>query len=179
MYALSMQNSTTESYCDDLVRQLAPDAFLAALFVPKEKRAELLTLYALDGELRHVNAAVSEEITAHIRYAWWQESLDQIMVGEPVRAHPVVQSLSGLVQGGVFSYDALAALVHHYRISYPALPDVSEMLTHMASEWIKSRAPEAEAMWKKACDVIAAHRLHHGNKRRWWLLIKLYWLGRF
>jgi hypothetical protein len=179
MYALLMQNSTTESYCEDLVRQLAPDNYLAALFIPRDKRSGLLVLYALDAELRHVHAAVSEEITAHIRYAWWQESLDQIKSGDAPRAHPVVQSLAELVQRGVFSYDALAALVHHYRISYPRLPDEPTMLNDIAGAWVAAHCEAAAANWNKARELIAAHRKKHGAAKRWLLLLKLYWLGCF
>jgi hypothetical protein len=178
MYALLMQHSTAESYCEDLVRQLAPDDYLAALFIPAEKRPVLMALYALDCELRHVHAAVSEEITAHIRYAWWQESLDQIKAGDAPRAHPVVQALAGLVQSSVFSCDALSALVHHYRISYPRLPDESAKLHEIANTWVTTHSPASAANWNTARALIAAHRKKHAAAKRWLLLVKLYWLGR-
>ncbi|MDX2113531.1 MAG: squalene/phytoene synthase family protein [Alphaproteobacteria bacterium] len=170
-----MENSTAESYCADLVRQLSPDDYLAALFVPSELRRELLALYALDAELRHVHAAVSEEITAHIRYAWWQESLDQLQAGQPARAHPVVQAISAAAQSGALSYEHLCGLVHQYRISYPAMADASQLLDSAAQHWLQRRAPQAKALWQKAHDTIHSH----GNKPRWLLLLKLYWIGSF
>jgi len=177
MYALCMENSTAESYCADLVRQLAPDAFFEALFLPADRRAELLALYALDSELRHVHAAVSEEITAHIRYAWWQESLDQLHAGQPARAHPVVQAIAAAAQSGALTYEQLSGLVHHYRISYPAYPQQRELLDKMSESVVRCAAPSAFAMWQKARRCITAHRQRHGSKRQLWLILRLYLLG--
>ncbi len=77
------------------LRRRDPDRWLSSRFVADAKaRADLVLLYALDGELARIPAAVSEPLIGEIRLAWWREGLDEIAAGGIVRAHPLLQALA-------------------------------------------------------------------------------------
>jgi len=171
-------DNDNHSYCFDLVRALRRDNFLHSLFVPAEQRENLLALYALDAELAHVHASVTEEVNAHIRYAWWQESLDDIYNGRPSRKHPVLESLAPLIQEKHLSHDTLVALVNSYRSCYPEMPHANDQLDAMAGALLHSIAPEFVKGWEKAGVIIDKHRTRYGKHMNTWLSLKLMWLGR-
>lgn len=109
--------------------------------------------YALNAELRHIHHHVSEEMIGHIRYAWWQESIDAIAEGKP-RDHPVLQSLAA---SGIDN-SLLVKLAESYREAWPELP---QNPPELAVE---------DARWQKAGQIIAAHGC---KKNRLFLLVKL------
>ena len=63
----------------DTVRRIArsgdPDRALAALFAPRETRADLLALYAFNVELARIAEQVTEPELGAIRLQWWREAL--------------------------------------------------------------------------------------------------------
>ena len=62
----------------DTVRRIAkggdPDRSLAVLFAPRESRASLFALYALNVELARIAEQVSEPDLGAIRLQWWREA---------------------------------------------------------------------------------------------------------
>ena len=144
-----MEN-TTLSYCKDMVRKHDYARYLQCAFVP-----HAYAYYALMAELAHIHDHVSEEMIGHIRYAWWREQLDQL--GAAHQQHPVLQALSA---SGI-ARETLTLLVDCYREAWPELPQ---------------NPPELEVddpRWKKVDKIIATH----GNRSRWWLVVKLFLLS--
>ena len=65
----------------DTVRRIArsgdPDRSLAALFAPREARADLFALIALNVELARIAEIVTEPGLGIIRLQWWREAIDR------------------------------------------------------------------------------------------------------
>jgi NADH dehydrogenase [ubiquinone] 1 alpha subcomplex assembly factor 6 len=80
------------SYCALLVREQAPDRYLATLFAPRDAREALFALYAFDHEIGKVRRVVREPMAGLIRLQWWREALAAIPAGRPP-AQPVAQAL--------------------------------------------------------------------------------------
>ena len=74
--------SPEDDYCFNLVRQVDRDRYLAALFAPEDKRADLLALYAFNAEITRVRDIVTEPHLGEIRLQWWQDTLDAIYHGD-------------------------------------------------------------------------------------------------
>lgn len=144
------------------------DRFFACLFVPRRCRDALMALCALCVELRHVHHAVSEELLAHVRYAWWQEHLDALYAGKPV-AHPLLQELNVKP----IPQEKLMALVEAYRGAYPDLPEVKTMEDELCEALIEATCPSSLSAWRKAGHIIGSHRARYGMRRDSWLHIKL------
>jgi hypothetical protein len=151
-----MKDSTVENllYCKELVKKIDYARYVQCAFAPRAQQAALYAYFALNCELRHVYHAVSEEMIGHIRFAWWQESVEGLFAGQQ-REHPVLQML---VQSG-FTQDELVNLVVAYREAYPEMPST---IPEPACEGA------AFAKYHKAGTLIANHR---GNKLT--LIIKL------
>lgn len=79
-------------HCRDLVRREDKDRFLASLFAPADKRAQLMALYAFDVEVTRIRFAVSEPGLGEIRLQWWTEAVEALYAGAP-GDHPVVRAL--------------------------------------------------------------------------------------
>jgi hypothetical protein len=169
-----MGNAKQLSYSGDLVREHAPDLFLLSLFVPGQAREALLALYALEVELAHVHHAVREEALGHIRYAWWEESVQAIGSGLPAREHPVLMAL----KPELIPY--ALPLVDSYRKHYPEYPpDHAAFVGKISRELIQSLYPSAQAGWQEAKNIIDTHRKQYGDKANLRLNLKLIWAGLF
>ena len=57
-----------------IARDGDPDRALAALFAPRESRADLLALIAFNVELARIAEQVSEPELGAIRMQWWREA---------------------------------------------------------------------------------------------------------
>jgi phytoene synthase len=75
------------------VRAADKDRWLAALFAPEEKRADLLALYAFNVEIARVREMVSEAKIGELRHQWWRDALDGIYAAD-VPDHPVARALA-------------------------------------------------------------------------------------
>lgn len=80
------------SHCALLVREQAPDRYLATLFAPQDAREALFALYAFDHEIGKVRRVVSQPMAGLIRLQWWRQALEAIAAGWPP-AQPVAQAL--------------------------------------------------------------------------------------
>lgn len=161
-----MLNRQDIDYCTDMVRQTNRDFFLQSLFLKPAQREKALAIGALDAELRHVHASVSEEMLGHIRYAWWKESVEAIYTGQ-ARAHPVIASLVSIKNE--ISQEALLKLVLLYQESYPGRP---ENVLPCIEELVLLLAAEQFPAWQKAGRVIKNHRQKY-EAANGWLALKL------
>jgi phytoene synthase len=97
------------AYLDELIGRVDPDRWLTTRFISDQgDRADVLALYAFDHELARARRAATTPLLAEIRLTWWREALEEIGAGQPVRRHPVVEALAGLL---VRRPDALPGLV--------------------------------------------------------------------
>lgn len=158
-------------YCVTLVRSLSRDRFLMCLFAPKTAREGLFALYALEAELAHIHAMVSEEMLGHVRYAWWDESVQALADGKPPRQHPVLKTLARTP----VAPEQILVLIERYRSSYPQMPeDTLEMTDAMAESLL---AGDALEKWSKVKQIITRHRARYGKRRNSWLYVKLMAVG--
>jgi phytoene/squalene synthetase len=84
---------TSLSYCAQLIRDQAPDRYLATLFAPSAARPALFGLYAFDHEITKVRHLVTQPIAGLIRFQWWRDALDAIAAERPAPVHPVAEAL--------------------------------------------------------------------------------------
>lgn len=97
-----------QAYCENLVREADKDRFLAALFAPAQKRADLFALYAFDLETAAVARRVSDPVIGEVRLQWWH---DCIGGAAEAAGHPVAQALRGLLaRHGIPEARALALI---------------------------------------------------------------------
>lgn len=151
-----------------LVKSQRRDEFIAAMFLPDSLRELVITIYALDIELAHVHHVVKEEMMGHIRYAWWQEAVEQVAGGGADRGQPLLKAFAS---SGV-KLDHLLPIVIAYRESYPNLPsEIEKIIEGVVLQYV-SGSPK-EKKWKKAAALIARHRGNYGRKYDSLLLIKL------
>lgn len=170
----------TLSYCGQEVHTHDYDRFLLSLFVPQASREPLLALYALNAELAHVRAMVSEEMIGHIRYAWWVESLEKLASGTQPRGHPLLETLAQEVASGRVPLSLLMPLAEHYRDHFPgAPPQADDIVEQSGLTLIRSLCPQSERPWMKAQGIISRHRLLHSGRRNGWLSVKLLLAGLF
>ena len=81
------------SYCAGMVRETAPERYLAALLAPTATRETLFALYAFDQEIGKVRHVTSQPMAGLIRLQWWRDALDAIAADRPAPAHPVAEAL--------------------------------------------------------------------------------------
>jgi 15-cis-phytoene synthase len=80
---------------DALLRQTDPDRWLSSRFIgDAEARADVVALYAFDGEVARATKAASNPLMAEMRLTWWREVLEEMFEGRPVRRHPAAQALA-------------------------------------------------------------------------------------
>ena len=83
--------------CEALVRTADYDRYLSALFVPAERRAHVLALFAFNYEVAKTAESVSQPLAGQIRLQWWRDALDEIDVGH-ARRHEVVEALGETIR---------------------------------------------------------------------------------
>lgn len=106
-----MTLTESEQYCLDEVRRLDHDRYLTTLFLPTDKRADVLALYAFNLEIARTREIVSEPILGQIRLQWWRETIEGIYAKTP-REHPVVEALSTACQRNNLDRGVLEALIN-------------------------------------------------------------------
>lgn len=100
VYSRTMSDHSDQNACADLVRIHDRDRWLTASVAPLERRPALLALYALNVETSRIPEIVREPMAGQIRHQWWRDSLDQAAGPGPVRDHPVVRAIAGLLKSG-------------------------------------------------------------------------------
>jgi hypothetical protein len=151
---------------------------MQSLFVPEAQRRGLLALLALNLELKRIPGLVTEEMIAHIRYAWWRETLEGLYAGSRRAGQPVLEELQPLIEAGHIPQAALMALVDAYATPYPEKPaGAQEALENAADCLLQSTAPTALKPWRKAGGIIGRHRRRYKERLQGWLALKLLLAG--
>jgi phytoene synthase len=98
----------------DTVRRIAragdPDRTLAALFVPRDARDDLVALYAFNVDLARIAEHVSEPDLGAIRLQWWREAIDHAGEGATT-GHPVADAFGAAIRRHRLSRERIAALI--------------------------------------------------------------------
>ena len=98
------------AHCDAAVREGDKDRWLASLFAPGDRRADLLALYAFNREVASVRERVREALPGEVRLQWWRDVLEGAGRGD-VQSHPVAAALLDVVQRHRLSVAPLVALI--------------------------------------------------------------------
>ncbi len=130
-----------DEYCFNLVRQVDRDRYLASLFAPENKRADLLALYAFNAEITRIRDVVTEPHLGEIRLQWWQDTLDAIYHRDALE-HPVAIALARTIAGADLPKHALKNLVtahvfDFYSDPMPTLIDLEGYLGETSSALIQ------------------------------------------
>lgn len=130
-----------DQHCFDLVRSADRDRYLAGLFAPEEKRADLFALYAFNAEITRIRDAVTEPSLGEIRLQWWQDTLDSIY-HQDVQVHPVAIALARAIKTADLPKHALKNLVaahvfDFYSDPMPTLVDLEGYLGETSSALIQ------------------------------------------
>ena len=143
----------------DRVRRIAksgdPDRSLAALFAPREARADLFALIAFNVELARIAEIVTEPGLGAIRLQWWHEAIDRAARGEAT-GHQVADAIGAAMRKGKLSRARINALIdaRNFDIETRIMPDWAALEAHLAAtsgglfalggECLGSRGPSLE-----------------------------------
>ena len=76
----------------NLVSAADRDRYLAALYAPEDRRADLLALYAFNTEIGGIRDRVSQALPGEIRLQWWRDVIASNDAGAGA-GHPVAEAL--------------------------------------------------------------------------------------
>jgi phytoene synthase len=122
----------------DAVRRVAksgdPDRSLAALFAPREARADLFALIALNVELARIAEIVTEPGLGMIRLQWWREAIDRAERGEAT-GHPVADAIGATLREQKLSRARIDALIdaRSFDIETKIMPDWASLEAYLAA----------------------------------------------
>jgi phytoene synthase len=89
-------SSENKDIIAETLNQTARDLYLASLFLPAEKRADIQTLWAFGSELSTIRQRVSEPMPGEIRLQWWHDVLERKRDGEAA-SNPLAASLLSVI----------------------------------------------------------------------------------
>lgn len=105
-----MSLTASEQYCLNEVRRHDHDRYLTALFLPADRRAAALALYAFNLEIARTREIISEPLLGQIRLQWWRETIEGVFEGTP-REHPVLDALGAAIRTHELPRDRLEGLI--------------------------------------------------------------------
>jgi 15-cis-phytoene synthase len=111
---MSDSAATETAYCADLVRAGDFDRYAASLFVPPERRAALLALYAFNAEIASVREHVTQALAGEIRLQWWTDVLTGKSAADAT-GHPVAARLLGAAMDHGLPLASLNELIAAHR----------------------------------------------------------------
>lgn len=149
----------------DTVRRIAregdPDRALAALFAPREARADLLALVAFNVELARIAEQVSEPELGAIRLQWWRDAVERAGAGEAT-GHPVADALGATLRERKLSRQRIGAMIdaRAFDIATRVMPgwaslgaylrDTAGSLFALGAECLGARGPSLDQAAAKA-----------------------------
>ena len=109
-----------------IAREADPDRSLSALFAPREARADLFALYALNAELSRVAELVSEPGLGAIRLQWWRDAIERAASGETI-SHPVADAFGETLNRRKLSRERISALIdaRAFDVDTRIMPDMA------------------------------------------------------
>jgi 15-cis-phytoene synthase len=130
-----------DHHCFELVRASDKDRYLASLFAPEDRRADLLALYAFNAEITRIRDQVSEPHLGEIRLQWWLDTLDGIYAGD-AQEHPVAIALARAIKAADLPKHALKNLANAHVFDFysdpmPSLIDLEGYLGETSAALIQ------------------------------------------
>lgn len=115
-------------HCDSVVRTGDKDRWLAALFAPSGRRADLMALAAFNLEIASVRERVSEPLPGEVRLQWWRDVLTGEGRGD-VTAHPVAAALLDVIRRHNLPIKPLVDLIdaHVFDLYDDPMPSVADL----------------------------------------------------
>ena len=80
------------------LKQINYNSYLLQTFSKKEDFANFCALFLLKATLNNIKNITSEEISAQIRFKWWEENLQQINQNKPVKNHHILRQIAKIHQ---------------------------------------------------------------------------------
>ena len=117
-----------------IARDGDPDRALAALFAPRESRADLLALIAFNVELARIAEQVSEPGLGAIRLQWWREALERAAKGEAT-GHPVADAVGAAIERRGLSRQRIGTLIdaRSFDVETRIMPDWAALEAYLAA----------------------------------------------
>lgn len=137
------------------------------MLAPAPTRPLTAAVIAFEWELEQIAYKVSEEMLAHIRFAWWREAVDMLKDNACNRAHPVLDALKQQVgkQPAIISalYERIDVQQHAYQhvVDAHAPLDTLESLIPTLQALISLTAPEQAESWARK-----ARKIHALSQKR-------------
>jgi phytoene synthase len=81
----------------ELVRGADRDRYVAALYAPEDKRADILALYTFNAEISGIRDRVSQPLPGEVRLQWWRD----VIAAQDASAgagHPVAEALLAAIE---------------------------------------------------------------------------------
>jgi 15-cis-phytoene synthase len=130
--------------CEALVREADRDRWLAALFVPENRRRNIFALNAYSIELARVRDIVHDPMPGEIRLQWWVDTVGGHGHGD-VTGHPVAAAMLDTVSRFALPRAALASMAEARRFDLyddpmPSLNDLEGYAGETASALIQQCA---------------------------------------
>ena len=108
-------------YCSELLADGDRDRWLAALFVPQDKRRHIHALYAFAHEIERAPLIVSDPRLGEIRLQWWREVLEGERAGE-ASLNPCANALLDTMRACGLPSGPLVDLIEAHRFDLYADP---------------------------------------------------------
>jgi phytoene synthase len=120
------------------LRDVDSDRYLATLYAPADKRADLATLYLFNAEIAAIRDRVHEPLPGEIRIQWWRDALASGDAG----GHPLAGDLLDVMRrhrlpGDAFDRMLEARIFDLYDDPMPARGDLEGYLGDTASALIQ------------------------------------------
>ena len=79
--------------CAELLARNDPSRFRAVMACPRDQRAPLFALFAMNCEIAQAPWASQEPMICEMRLQWWFDALDDIASGKNITTHPALSVL--------------------------------------------------------------------------------------
>ena len=83
------------NFCLNHLRKVDREIYTACLYLPKEVREAVVTLWAFDAEISRIPSLVSEPDLGEIRYQWWH---DRLKLSEFDGSGPLLEALGKVIK---------------------------------------------------------------------------------
>lgn len=142
------------------LRRADPDRYLAALYAPADKRADLAALYLFNAEIAAIRDRIREPLPGEVRIQWWRDALAG--GAEAAGGHPLALALHAAIARhdlppGAFDRYLEARIFDLYDDPMPSRADFEGYCGETASALIQLSALVLEPQAAPAFAAAAGH----------------------
>lgn len=155
---MNMNHCLAELRCHDYYR------YLWAICAPAASRHDVAALLAWVMEIESIPTKVSEELIAHMRFAWWREVLDELFAGKPPRqGHPVIEALAPMIAAGKVQRETMDAVIDKTAERF-GQEQIIQSTDLMESLCLQVIGQTSQPRWQKKIHLIEQTRSKRNNK---------------